>query len=294
MRKVFILGAAGFIGREVVREAVARGFSVEALVRTDEQARALARLGATPVVGDVRASERWAPRLEGLDVLLDLIQPPLPPRLSNAAVERVSAERVEATQSIVRALSSVSPARRPLLMSVSGMADLVKDERGFFSAASARQTLPRGFARIGVPVYELVRSSALPAAFIHLGTVYGPGKAFAARMLPSLAKGRLPIVGTGENRKALVHVSDTARALVHLMGLEREALQGRTWLVADGANSTQREFMEHAARLMNGPVPRRWPRWLMSLLAGSAIASTLADDSPIDNSALVQSGFHFE
>ena len=294
MSKVFVLGAAGYIGREVVREAVARGLAVQALVRTDEQASALRRLGATPVIGDVRESERWAFRLAGVDVLLDLVQPRLPERLTTAAIDRVAAERVEAMSEIVRALSNLPPERRPLLMSVSGMTDLVKDERGFLSAASARRSPPVGFARIGVPVHELVLSSALPAAFVHLGTVYGPGKAFAARILPNLARGRMPIVGAGNNRKALVHVSDAARALVHLLSLERGALQGKTWLVADGANSTQREFMEHAARLMNGPVPRRLPRWLVSLIIGSVSATLLAEDAPVDNTELLRSGFHFE
>lgn len=294
MNKVFVLGAGGFIGRQVVMAASERGLEVAALCRSEEQARSLREIGATPVMGDVRASEHWAEQLAGTSIVLDLIQPRLPARLGNAALRRVAAERLDATRSLLRALAGLPSEQRPVLMSVSGMADLVKDERGVLSASSSYQKEPTGFARIGVPVRKLVQRSGLPAAFVHLGTVYGPGKSFADRLLPNLARGKMPIVGAGENRKALIHVTDAARALVQLMTLEPEKLAGTTWLLADGAGTTQREFLEHAARLMNGPVPRRLPRWIVSLIAGSAPARTMAEDAPVDISPLLGTGFRFE
>jgi nucleoside-diphosphate-sugar epimerase len=294
MHDVFILGAGGFIGREVVLEAIARGLKVAALSRSEEQARWLQQVGATPIIGDVRASEQWAERLAGVRVVLDLIQPRLPSRLSRAAMLGIAAERMIATRSLLGALAALSPHERPLLLSVSGMADLVKDERGVLSASSSYRTEPTGFAQIGVPVHDLVQRSGLPTAFVHLGTVYGPGKAFAARLLPDLARGKMPIIGKGENRLALIHVRDAARALVQLTMLDTEKLSGKTWLLADGAGTKQREFLQHAAQLMNGPTPRKLPRWLVSLVAGSAVADQMTEDAPVDISPLLGTGFKFE
>ncbi|HEY8944465.1 MAG TPA: NAD(P)-dependent oxidoreductase [Polyangiaceae bacterium] len=288
-----VLGAAGFIGREVVAAARARGFFVHALVRTEAQAAELRLLGATPIVGDVRESERFSSTLAGLDAVLDLIQPALPARLSDGVIRRASAERVVATRSLLAAVTALPPHVRPLLFSVSGMADLAKDQTGMLSADSQPRNEPNGFARIGLPVRELVRSSWVAAAFVHLGTVYGPGKSFAARVLPGLARGKVPVVGNGENRMALIHVADAARALVHLASLDRAQIEGKTWLLSDGAGTTQREFLTHAAELVHGPVPRRLPRWLVSLVAGCALATTMAEDSPVDNSALLSTGFRF-
>ncbi|HET7545907.1 MAG TPA: NAD-dependent epimerase/dehydratase family protein [Polyangiaceae bacterium] len=293
MNRIFVLGAAGFVGREVVKDAVARGDQVLALCRHEAQAEALRTLGATPVVGDVRESERWATQLSGATHVFDLIQPPLPARLGDAAISRASAERVAAMRSLVGAIASLPAGQRPVLISVSGLADLARDSRGLLSAASQPQSDPRGFARIGLPVRAVVERSGLARAFVHLGTVYGPGKAFAARLLPNLARGKAPIIGDGGNRMALIHVTDAARALVHLTTLEPAELIAKTWIVADGAGSTQRDLFEHGARLMGGPPPRRVPRWLASLVAGSATASTLAADSPVDNSALLATGFRF-
>ncbi len=293
MRKIVVLGAAGFIGREVVGAARAQGFELRALARSEAQGRELRALGAIPILGDVRQSERFAAELAGADAVLDLIQPPLPPRLTASVIRRVAAERVAATSSLLGALTSLPPHQRPLLISVSGMADLAKDAAGVLSASSLPRAKPTAFAQIGLPVRELIQHSSVDAAFVHLGTVYGPGKSFAARVLPGLARGKVPVVGSGENRMALIHVTDAARALVHLASLEPRQITGQTWLLADGADTTQREFLEHAASLMHGPKPRRLPRWLVSLVAGSALATTMSEDSPVDNSALIASGFRF-
>ena len=48
---LFVLGATGFIGKEVVKEAVARGFRVKALARSPEKAGDLAAVGARIVSG---------------------------------------------------------------------------------------------------------------------------------------------------------------------------------------------------------------------------------------------------
>ncbi len=85
-RTLFVLGGTGFIGREVVQEAVAAGYAVRALARSDDSATALAAAGAEPVRGDAAKPADWAMRLRGTDVLIDLVQPPLPKRLGASAV----------------------------------------------------------------------------------------------------------------------------------------------------------------------------------------------------------------
>src|ERR1700733_5515248 len=104
MKKVVVLGAAGFIGREVVRAAREQGFEVHALVRSEAQSNELRTLGALPFLGDVRNSEQLTAELAGADAVLDLIQPPLPPRLTSSVIRRVAAERASATSSLLTAL----------------------------------------------------------------------------------------------------------------------------------------------------------------------------------------------
>jgi NAD dependent epimerase/dehydratase family enzyme len=291
---MFLLGGTGFVGREFVATAVKAGARVRALVRTKEGAAQMEKLGAAPVLGDAAVAGRWTEALEGSAALVDLVQPKLPKRLGNKAIQAIAAERLQVTRTVVSALRPLAAPRRPLLVSVSGVSDLGRDADGRISHRSRVVQDPNDFARIGVPVRRAVEDSGIDAAFVHLGTVYGPGKAFAARLLPDLARGRAPIIGRGRNRMALVHVTDAARALVHLVGTERATTAGRTWVVADGADTTQRDFMEHAASLMGGPPPRRVPVWLASLVVGRVVAELLSKDSPVNPEALVATGFRFQ
>src|SRR6516164_3760327 len=83
----------------------------------------------------------------------------------------------------------LAPEERPLLLSVSGVDDLAPDTRGRVDDGSPLRTTPTGFSHVGVPVRRLVEASGVAAAFLHLGTVYGPGKSFAASIFPRLARG---------------------------------------------------------------------------------------------------------
>lgn len=291
---IFLLGGTGFIGRELVTEAVKSGTRVRALVRTREGAAQMAELGAAPVLGDAAVAGEWTEELEGAGALIDLVQPKLPKRLGRKAIRAIAAERVQVTRTVLGAVRQLPVDQRPVLVSVSGMSDLERDDEGRISHRSRTVSHPNGFAGIGLPVRAAVADSGLEAFFAHLGTVYGPGKTFAAQLLPDLARGKARIIGRGSNRMALVHVRDAARALLHLAGTERAATAGRTWVVADGADTSQRDFLDHAAALMGGPPPRHVPVWLASLVAGKALAELLSRDSPVNPEALVATGFRFQ
>lgn len=273
---VFVLGATGFVGSAVVDAALRAGLKVGAWARSEEQAGALRLRG-------VAASA--PPSIPAAKVVIDLIQPKLPERLSEAALVEAARYRVETTRGVLRALPAGA-----LLFSVSGTDDF---ERGVVSHRSRFAAGAKGFARIGLAVRAEVLAAARPFASIHLGTVYGPGKSFAATLFPRLAKGRQPIVGDGSNRLPLIHVEDAARALVHLATLGTDEVTAHPWIVTDGTGTTQRDLFELGAKLLGGPRPRSVPRWLASLIAGRVAASFISRDVPTDPSALVATGFTF-
>ncbi len=290
-RRMVVLGGTGFIGREVVRRAVQDGWEVTALGRSDRAVAELRELGAMAVKGDAGAPSGWVEAARGAKALIDLVQPPLPGRIGLRQIRRMARERVEASRAYLGALAALPPGERPRVISVSGVDDLGPDDRGRVSQRSPLRERPVGFAHVGLAVRLEVERSGLPATWVHLGTVYGPGKAFGEKILPALARGRQPILGGGANRVALVHVADAAAALVHLAGLEQAA--GRGYVVADGAGTTQRELLEHAASLLGGPRPRRIPLWLASLVAGRVLVEVMARDVAADPSALLETGFAF-
>ena len=273
---LFILGASGFVGSATVGAALQAGHTVGAWARTEAQAQLL-RLRGIQVAAP--------PAIPPAKVVVDLIQPKLPERLSRSALERAARYRVETTRQVLGALP-----KGALYFLVSGTDDFDDD---IVSHRSPFATHPKGFARIGLSVRAQVLASGVQFASLHLGTVYGPGKSFAATLFPRLARGRLPIVGHGANRLPLIHVDDAAGAIVHLATLPPERLTAHPWIVTDGSGTTQRELLELGARLLGAPRPRTMPRWLASVIAGSVAASSFSRDLPTDPSALIATGFTF-
>ncbi len=70
--KVFLTGGTGFIGQSLTRELLARGWSVSALVRKPAapSARALSKLGAQCVAGDVTDRESMRAGMSGADIVI--------------------------------------------------------------------------------------------------------------------------------------------------------------------------------------------------------------------------------
>lgn len=70
--KLFVTGASGYIGQVVVEHAVKAGHAVEGLARSAESAQKVVRLGATPVVGDLRSPALLAAAAARADAVLHL------------------------------------------------------------------------------------------------------------------------------------------------------------------------------------------------------------------------------
>jgi nucleoside-diphosphate-sugar epimerase len=292
-RTLFILGATGFIGRATVVAAIAAGWRVIALARSDEGAARLRADGARPVLGDVARPGAWIDEARGATALIDLVQPNLPTRMSRSAMDRVSRERQAGTAGILTALRGLPAADRPLLCSISGLDDLQADGRGVVDHCSPLRDRPRGFGRIGLPVRRLIEQSGLETAYLYLGFVYGPGKVFAAQYVDGLRAGKAPVVGRGDNYLPLTHVEDAARAIVHLAGQPRAALVGRTFVITDGADPTQRALLDYTAGLMGVKRASRAPAPLVALVAGRVTVEVIARDVHADPAALLGTGFAF-
>jgi nucleoside-diphosphate-sugar epimerase len=290
---LFVLGATGFVGSEMVSQALAQHMRVTALARSAEKAAGLASMGARIVIGDAQSPADWVQETAGCDVIVDLLQPELPTRVGLRTIQRVGAMRSSITSGLLDALQTIPPEHRPLLLSVSGLDDLTPDGQGRVDDASSVNTQLSGFAHIGVPVRQIIEKSGIAAVYAYLGTVYGPGKSFAKKLFPQLAEGRFRLPGKGANRMALVHVQDAARALLYIAGLERTRVSGRSFVIADGHPATMADFMGFAAECLGGPRPKSAPLLLARLVAGDAVFQTATRDIAAYPVALEQCGFKF-
>ena len=293
-RTLFILGGTGFIGHETIIQALQAEWQVKALARSEESAKKMQQMGAHPVIGDMYQPQAWIAQAQGATALIDLTQPKLPQRVSRSAMESLSTQRQAMTRSVLDALKSLSAQERPVFFSVSSADDLEPDAHGVISHRSRLSTKLHGFAHIGVPVRKLVEASGLDATYVYLASlVYGPGKLFVDVYVTGLKKGSAHVTGKGTNRLTLVHVTDAARAIVHLAGLPRKSIVDHLFLAMDGAGTTQRALLNDTAMYMGVKKPGTVPAWLAALIVGPILVETITFNAQADNSSLQETGFHF-
>ncbi|PRP80151.1 hypothetical protein PROFUN_12234 [Planoprotostelium fungivorum] len=70
-KKVFILGATGFIGQGVARAFVRHGYVVSGLARSQDKAKLLESIGA--IVGTVKDTASWSKQAEEADIIVDAV-----------------------------------------------------------------------------------------------------------------------------------------------------------------------------------------------------------------------------
>ncbi|MDV2119485.1 NmrA family NAD(P)-binding protein [Burkholderia pseudomallei] len=99
-KKVLITGATGDTGRAAVREAIALGLNVRAMVRkTDERSAAIVAQGAEVVVGDLFDINSVRSALEGVDAAYFVY--PVAPGLITAAVNFAQAAKEAGTKAVI-------------------------------------------------------------------------------------------------------------------------------------------------------------------------------------------------
>ena len=102
--KILVLGATGGTGRLIVKQAVARGYDVRALVRTPQ--RAVDLEGADISVGDARDERALRKALKGRNAVVSTLGTPASPfrevtLLSTATLSLASAMRAEGIKRLV-------------------------------------------------------------------------------------------------------------------------------------------------------------------------------------------------
>lgn len=279
-KRLFILGGGGFVGQQVIREAISTGGLVQSLVRSQESTRIATDAGATTVSGDIDSPRQWINHLSGATAVVDLIQPKIPKRLGLRQIRAISATRQRFTRALTGALMALPVAEPPFLISVSGVDDLAADKDGYISDRSGLRTTEWGWNRIGIPVRKIIEDSRIDAVYAYLGIVYGPGKGFASSIIPGVVSGKWKNFGPRSSQMILIHVEDVARLLVKVADAERLQILNKSLVFTDGCGVEMDIFFAFAASLLGVSAPGRVPRWLATAFAGGPLVEAMLSHIP--------------
>jgi nucleoside-diphosphate-sugar epimerase len=290
MPGVFVTGGTGFIGRELVRRLVDEGHEVTALTRDAESLDRLRAVGASGIVGDLLHPGSWNDRAGAADLVVHLAQPAtFGGRVTRARAEAYRIDRQEMDRNLLAATRS---ARR--IVYVAGTS--YYGDCGLARVGEDVVARPCGWGPYVAPAVEQAAREAergRPLVLAFPGYVYGDGSWFREYVLRPLRCGAPLHVIAGRSRTGSpVHVSDCARALVHL--LERGEA-GERYFVVDDEPQPWSTFYGRAAEAAGVPLRVRSlsPR-LLRWLVGPVVTDSLTCDAALSNARLRRSGFDFE
>jgi NADH dehydrogenase len=205
MKRIAVTGANGFVGRYVVRHAVACGFEVEGIVRSESAARAVVEDGGHPVEIVGRDPEALVRALDGCQAVVHLAQ--IGAERSGGTYEAVNVGLTE------RVLEDARHAGVPRAVYFSGLGVAHYGLR-------RRTTNPYFLSKLAAET--IVFRSGIEGVVFRPSYVVGQGDAFVPAVLRSLGSGHaFEIPGDGAYRMQPIGVADAA-ALV-LAAVERPA-----------------------------------------------------------------------
>ena len=253
----FVTGASGFVGRYLTSSLLVEGHAVTALVRTRDQARALAEYGVRPQIGDVRDKESMRRGMRGAD---GVFHTAAWTRIGSHDSETAEAVNVQGTRNVLELIRELHIPKGIYTSTVS----VFSDTRGQRFTEGHRyegkhltiydRTKWEAHHEVAVPMMR----RGLPLVIVQPGVVYGPGDDgdLALDVLQETfvyVLGKFPFAPS-VNAYSWAHVEDVATG--HLLAMER-GRPGHSYLIC-GEAETLLNVMRLAGRLVGkrrGPLP---------------------------------------
>lgn len=236
--KLLVTGAAGFLGQQMVLQALARGHAVLAVVRPGSNVSACAwygKGGATVIEADLATDS-------SRDVLQECLQEVDAVLHAAAAMTGRDAEHlrttVQPTQVLVDAMLTSGCRRLVLISSLSvyGYAALpdgcqLDETTPTEPDTQQRDAYCRAKLAQEAVVLKAAQRQGLMVSVLRPGMIYGPGRWWSARL--GVRIGPLALVPGGRAALPLCHVANAAMAAV--LAAEHDLVQSDVFVLADAA-----------------------------------------------------------
>jgi nucleoside-diphosphate-sugar epimerase len=265
--RVFVTGATGFVGSQVVKELITAGHKVLGLARSEAGLQTLAATGADAQRGVLEDAASLRSGAAASDAVVHL-----------AFIHDFSKfqENCEIDQRAIEALGSVlAGSDRPLIVA-SGTAGLAAPGQ----IATEDDVVPPNFPLPRVSEQTALSLKGVSASVMRLPQVHDTMKQGLVTYLIAVAreKGLSAYVGEGRNRWAAAHVSDVAR--LYRLALEKHEAGAKYHAVAEEGVS-MRDIAETIGRGLKVPVVSLSPEkaaahfgWLAMFAGADLVASS--------------------
>jgi len=270
--KVFVAGATGAIGRQLVPRLVEAGHEVHGMTRNVSKQQLLRDMGAEPVVADALEADQVAQAVATAypDVIVHELTAigAMDLRHFDRAFSTTNRLRTQGTDHLLSAGRAVGVERfvaQSFFAAYERTGGSVKSEDDSFGPDPAREM------RETVAAIRHVEEAVLAATWtegivLRYGGFYGPGTSLGpgGEQTEAVRQRRFPLVGKASGVWSFIHIADAAEATVAAVEHGRRGVYN----IVDDDPAPVAEWLPVLARTLGAKQPLHLPRFVGRLLTG--------------------------
>lgn len=281
--RVFVAGATGAIGRQLVPRLVAAGHEVHGMTRSASKRAVLEQAGAVPVVADALDPEQVADAVGRArpDVIVHELTAigPLDLRHFDRDFASTNRLRTEGTDYLLAAGRAVG-LRRFVAQGVAGYSAYARTGGPVKSEEDPLDPTPVRDMRETLAAIRHLEEAVLGATWtegivLRYGVFYGPGTSLATgeAQFELVRKHKFPLVGDGRGVWSFIHVADAADATLAAI----EHGHPGAYNVVDDDPAPVAEWLPALAEQLDAKEPMHVPRFVGRMFAGETGAVMMTD-----------------
>ena len=281
--RVFVAGATGAIGTQLVPRLVAAGHEVYGMTRYESKQAMLEQLGAVPIVADALDPDQVAEAVGRArpDVIVHQLTAigALDMRHFDRDFALTNRLRTEGTDHLLSAGQAVG-VQRFVAQGLCGYGAYQRTGGPVKSEEDPLDPTPAREMRETIAAIHYLEDAVLGARWtdgivLRYGAFYGPGTSLApdGEQTELIRKRKFPLVGDGGGVWSFVHVADAAEATVAAV----EHGSRGAYNVVDDDPAPVTEWLPALARTLGAKEPMRVPRFVGRLFAGETGVMMMTD-----------------
>jgi uncharacterized protein (TIGR01777 family) len=289
--KVLIIGATGFIGKELVKELVSAGHIVAGISRDVQKAREILGPGPEILEWDGFSSGILAGYLPGADAVVNLAGESIAAGRWTAKRKLVITEsRLATSRKLLEAIMLASFRPRVIIQgsAIGYYGSPVEDpaDESHLSGSGFMANLTRDWESAILPAEKLIGRVVI----LRTGLVLGKDGGLLQKMLLPFRFGSGIILGSGRQWMSWIHIIDLVKAIRFL--LENDICQGPFNMTAPNP-VTMKDFIKTTGKVLGKPAWMKVPEVLIRAGLGRMGEETVLASQNIIPARLEKEGFNF-
>lgn len=262
VKKIFITGATGFIGYNLAKSMIKKGYQVKALVRSPDKADKLKELKIEIVKGDLSDKGLLTNAISDAEAVFHLAG-----TLGGFGIpnEVYFKTHVLGTRNILDVCWNLPNLKQFIFCSTIGVLGPCKDrpfsEKQVYNPTNVYERTKTEAEKLVVDAVK----QGLPTTVVRPGLVYGPYDLHVLQMFKAIRNKRFFLIGKGKNTIHPVYIEDLIQGF--LLTLNNPKAIGQIYNIAGEKTVESRHFFQVIADNIGAKLPKyRIPIWVAGLV----------------------------